>query len=148
MIEEHYYWKTNPLILHDEIHIHECIDETYLIHLKSLCFPCCLFCSDFCGGSPFTYWMKEHMDDYIDEHYISFGAHYYSHLQKPSLLPSDDAHLHGSTYDMHLSHLKTHGFSCSTLGSFDVGGTSSTTGLNSFMIGEHFCCQRHTLFYL
>ena len=97
-------------MLHDDIHIHECINETYFSHLKSSCFPCSLFCSNFGGGSPFTYWMKEHMDDYIDAHYVSFGAHYYSHLLQHSLLLSDDAHLHGCTYGMHLSHLKTHGF--------------------------------------
>ena len=43
MIEEHYYWKKHPLMLHDDIHIHDCIDETSLIHLKSSCFPCSLF---------------------------------------------------------------------------------------------------------
>ena len=76
------------------------------------------------------------------------GEHSYSHLQQNTLLLYDDAHLHGCTYDMHLSHLKTHGFSCSTLGSFDVGGTSSKTGVNIFMIGEHFCFQPHTLLYI
>ena len=54
-------------------------------------FSLVLICSDFGGGSPFTYWIKEHMDDYIDANYISFGAHYYSHLQQHSLLLSDDA---------------------------------------------------------
>ena len=49
---------------------------------------------------------------------------------------------------MHLSHLKTHGFSCSTLGSFDVGGTSSNTRANILMTGEKFCYQPHTLLYL
>ena len=49
---------------------------------------------------------------------------------------------------MHLSHLKTHGFSWSTLGSFDVGGTSSNTGVNRFMIRENFCFQPHTWLYL
>ena len=102
-------------MLHDDIHIHECIDETSLSHLKSSCFPCSLFCSDFSGGSPFTYWMKEHMDDYIDAHYISFVARPYSNFQQHSLLLYDDSHLLGCTYDMHLSHLNTHGFSCSTL---------------------------------
>ena len=76
------------------------------------------------------------------------GEHYYSHLQQHPLLLYDDAHLHGCTYDMHLSHLKTHGFSCSTLGSFDVGGTSYNTEVNRFMIGEHFCFQPHTLLYI
>ena len=64
MIEEHYYWQQHPLMLHNAIHIHECIYETSLIHLKSSCFLCSLFCSDFGGGSPFTYGMKEHIDDY------------------------------------------------------------------------------------
>ena len=62
------------------------------------------------------------------------GAHSYSHLQQHPLLLYDDAYLHGCTYDMHLSHLKTHGFSYSTLGSFDVGGTSSNTRVNILMI--------------
>ena len=63
------------------------------------------------------------------------GAHSYSHLQQNPLLLYDYAHLHGCTYDMHLSHLKTDGFCFSTLGSFDVGGTSSNTRVNRFMIG-------------
>ena len=75
------------------------------------------------------------------------GEHFYSHLQQHPLLLYDDAHLHGCTYDMHLIHLKTHGFSYSTLGSFDVGGTSSNTGVNRFMTEEHFCCDPHTLLY-
>ena len=33
-------------------------------------------------------------------------AHYYSHLQKHPLLFYDDAHIHGCTYDMNLSHLR------------------------------------------
>ena len=105
--------------------------ETSLSHLKSPCFSCSLFGSYFSGGSSFTYWMKEYMDDYIDAHYISFGLHSHSHLQQHSLLLSDDAHLHGCNYDMHLSHLKTHGFYCSTLGSVDVGVNSSNTRVNN-----------------
>ena len=75
-------------------------------------------------------------------------APYYLYLHNHPLLPYDDAHLHGCTYDLHLSHLKAYGFSCSTLGSFDVGGTSSNTRVNRIMIGEHFCYQTHTLLYL
>ena len=70
MIEDHYYWKKNPLLFHDYIHIHEFIDETNLNHLNSSCFLHSLFGSYFGGGSSFTSWMKEHMDDYIDAHYI------------------------------------------------------------------------------
>ena len=66
------------------------------------------------------------------------GAHSYSNFHQVPLLLYDDTHIHGCTYDMHLSHLKTHGFSCSTLGSFDVGGTSSNTRVNGHMIGEKF----------
>ena len=76
MIEEHYYWQKHPLMLHDDINIYECIYETSLSHLKSSCFPCSLFCSDSGGGSPFTYWMKEHMDDYFDAYYIILEKHY------------------------------------------------------------------------
>ena len=70
MIEENYYWQKNPLLFNDDIHIHGCIYETSLIHLKSSCFICSLFGSYFGGGSSFTSWKKEHMDDYIDAHYI------------------------------------------------------------------------------
>ena len=43
------------------------------------------------------------------------GAHYYSYFHHHPLLLYDDAHLHGCTSDMHLSHLKTHGFSAQHL---------------------------------
>ena len=75
------------------------------------------------------------------------GENSYSHLQQHPLLLYDDAHLHGCTYDMHLSHLKTHGFSCSTLGSFDVGGTSSDTWVKRDMIEENYYWQQHTLLF-
>ena len=70
MIEEHYYWQKHPLLFHDDIHIHECIDENSLSHLKFSCFPCSLFGLEFGGGSSFNSWMKEHMADYIDAIYI------------------------------------------------------------------------------
>ena len=75
------------------------------------------------------------------------GAHSYSHLQQHTLLLYDDAHLHGCTYDMHLSHLKTHGFSYSTLGSFDVGGTSSDTWVKRDMIEEHYYWNQYPLLF-
>ena len=75
-MKEHYCWKKHTLLFHDDIHIHECIDETSLSHLKSSCFLCSLFGSDFGGGSSFTSWMKEHMDDYIDAHYIFLEKSY------------------------------------------------------------------------
>ena len=69
MTEEHYCWKQHLLIFHDDIHIHECIDETSLGHLKYSYFIFSLFGSDFGGGSSFTSWMKEHMADYFDASY-------------------------------------------------------------------------------
>ena len=76
MIEGNYFRNQHTLLFHDDIHIHECIDDTSLSHLKSSCFLCSLFGSDFSGGSSFTYWMKEHMADYIDEHYIFLEKNY------------------------------------------------------------------------
>ena len=76
------------------------------------------------------------------------GAHYYLHFWNHPFLHYDDIHLHGCTYDVHFSHLETHDFACSFPSLFDVGGISSNTGVNRFMIGEHFCFQTHTLLYL
>ena len=61
MIEALYYWKQHPLLFIDDIHIHGCIDETYLSHLKSPYSLFSIFGLDFSGGSSFTSWMKEHM---------------------------------------------------------------------------------------
>ena len=47
----------------------------------------------------------------------------YLHLQHHPLLHYVDRHLHGFTYDVHLSHLKTHDFPFYLLSPFDVGGT-------------------------
>ena len=74
MIEEHYYWQKHPLLFHHDMHIHGCIDDISLSHLKSSCFLCSLFGLDFGGGSSFTSWMKEHMADYIDAHYIFWSS--------------------------------------------------------------------------
>ena len=62
------------------IHIHECIDETSLSHLKSSCFICSLFGSYFGGGSSFTSWMKEQMDDYYFDAYEIIWEHNYRTL--------------------------------------------------------------------
>ena len=63
MIKENYYWQKPPLLSHDDIHIHGCIDETSLRHLKSL------FGSYLRGGSSFTSWMKEKMANYYFDAY-------------------------------------------------------------------------------
>ena len=76
MTEEHYYWNKNHPLFHYDIHIHGCIYDSSLIHLKSSCFLCSLFGSDFGGGYSFTPWMKEHMADYIDAHYIYLEQRY------------------------------------------------------------------------
>ena len=46
------------------------------LSLQYSCLLCSLFGSDFGGGSSFTSWMKEHMADYIDAHYIFLEQHY------------------------------------------------------------------------
>ena len=77
MNEEHYYWQQHPLLFHDDIHIHRCIDETSLIHLKSSCFLCSLLGSYFGGIYSFASCMKEHMADYyFDAYYIIWEQHY------------------------------------------------------------------------
>ena len=45
MVGAHYYlhFQKKPLFHHVDIHIHGCIDETYLSHSKSSCFLCSLF---------------------------------------------------------------------------------------------------------
>ena len=76
MIEEHYYWQKHPLMLHDDIHIHEGIDETSLSHLKSLCFCCSLFGSNLSGDSSFTSLMKEYMVEYFDAYQFLLEKNY------------------------------------------------------------------------
>jgi len=79
MIEENYYWNRCLFLIlfHDDIHIHGCIDERSLSHLKTSCFLWSLFGSIFCEGSSFTSRMKEHMDDYyFDASYILLEKHY------------------------------------------------------------------------
>ena len=64
---------------------------------------------------------------------------YYLHLKQHPLLHYDDTHLHGCTYDVHLSHLETHDFHCSLPSPFDVGGNSSHTWVNIYMIEGNYC---------
>ena len=64
------------MLNYDDIRIHGCIDETSLSHLKSSCFLCSLFGLDLGRGSSSTYWMKEHMADYLDAHYTFLEQHY------------------------------------------------------------------------
>ena len=59
---------------------------------------------------------------------------YSLHFQQNPLLHCDDTHLHGCTYDVHLSHLETHDFPCSFPSLFDVGGASSHTWVKRYMI--------------
>ena len=67
------------MLHYDDIHIHGCIDETSLSHLKSSCFLCSLLGSYFGGGSSFTTWMKEHMVDYyFDAYYILLDQRYWT----------------------------------------------------------------------
>ena len=63
---------------------------------------------------------------------------YYLHLQQNPLLHYDYTHLHGCTYDVHLSHVKTHDFTCSFPILFEFEGTSSHTWVKSYMIEENY----------
>ena len=56
IIREQYYLnlQQHPILFHDDIHIHGCIDETSLRHLNTSCFLCSLFGSHFGRGSSFT----------------------------------------------------------------------------------------------
>ena len=74
-------------------------------------------------------------DEMIREpYYLNFQHH---------LLHYDDTHLHGCTYDVHLSHLETHDFSCSLHSLFDVRGTSNHTSVNRYTIEEHYYWKQH-----
>ena len=68
---------------------------------------------------------------------VMSAPHYIFHNKNPFIL-FDDSLIHGFTYDVHLSHLKTHDFPCSLLSSIDVGGTSSNTWVKRYMIGENY----------
>ena len=136
--------------MHDTTHnMDPSHDETSAIfyHLGELVHSYTSYNSMFCSISLNEVWMKgfflmvpheEYGTPTYDFYDDMVGEHSYSHFQQHPLLLYDDSHLHGCTHYMHLSHLKTHGFSCSTLGSFDVGGTSSNNGVNIFIIGELF----------
>ena len=65
-------------------------------------------------------------------------APYYLHFQHNPYLHYDYKHLHGCTYDIHLSHLETHNFPSSFPCLLEVGGTSSHTWVKSYMIDEHY----------
>ena len=45
----------HPLLHYYDIHIHGCIDQTSLSHLKSSCFLCSLYGLDFGGAYSFPY---------------------------------------------------------------------------------------------
>ena len=109
-------------------------DENFALsdHLGELVISPTSYTSKFFSIQPNEVWVKGFFFMAPHEEYgtprLNFydemvGAHYYSHLKQNPLLLYDDANLHGCTYGMHLSHLKTHGFSCSTLGSFGARGT-------------------------
>ena len=93
--------------------------------------------SKFCSIHPNEVWVKglffimphEEYGIYIspfDDGMIT--DQYYLHFQQHPFLHYDDTHLHGCTYDSHLSHLETQDFPCSFPSIFYVGGTSSTLG--------------------
>ena len=67
---------------------------------------------------------------------------------KYPLITFDDFLIHGCTYDVHLSHLKTHDFACSLLSSCDVKITSSNAWVKKYMIGENFYWKKHPFLFL
>ena len=71
-----------------------------------------------------------------------------TYMTKAPSLPYDDTHRHGCTYDVHLSHLKIHGFPFSLISPFDVGGTSSNTWVKRYMIEAHYYWKQHPLLFL
>ena len=71
----------------------------------------------------------------------------YLHLQQHPLLRYYYTHLHGCTYDVHLSHLETRDFPCSLPSLFDVGGTSPHTWVKRYMIEEHYYWQKHPFLF-
>ena len=95
-----------------------------LLHPKIPCFVALVSMNYGWKGS--SWWCHMRSMELLDLLFVMKCS--YSCLKHHPLLLYDDAHLHGCTYDMNLTHLKTHGFSASTLGSFDIGGTSSNMG--------------------
>ena len=71
----------------------------------------------------------------------------YLHLQQNPLLHYDYTHLHGCTYDVHLSHLETHDFPCFLPSPFDVGENSSHIWLKRYIIEKYYYWQQHPLLF-
>ena len=104
--------------LHDTTHMDHSHDENLALfdHLGELVHSPTSYNSMFCNISLNAIWVKGFFfmvprEEYGTPRFTFYdgmvGAHYYSHLYKHPLLLYDDANLHGCTYDMHLSHLKT-----------------------------------------
>ena len=133
-------------------------DEIFSIfdHLDEFVLSPTSYTSKFCNIHPNEVWVKGFF--FIVPHqeygiYISpfdddmIREPYYLHLQQHHLLHYDDTHLHGSTYDVHLSHLETHDFHCSLPSPFDVGGTSSHTWVKICMIKGNYSWKQHSLLF-
>ena len=103
--------------LHDTTYMDLSLDENYAFfyHLGDLVNSPTSYNSMFCNISLNEVWVRQLFLMVPHEEYGTprstfydemVGAYYYSHLQKLPLLLYDDAHLHGCTNDMHLSHLR------------------------------------------
>ena len=134
-------------------------DENFALfgHLGELVLSPTSYTSKFCSIHPNELWVKGFFFIVTHEEYGIYISPFdddiirepYSlHLQQHPFLHYDDTHLHGCTYDVHLSHLKTHEFACSLLSPFNVGGTSSNTRMKMYMIEEHYYWQIHPLLFL
>ena len=107
------------------------------------------YTSKFCSSHPNEVWVKgfflmvpheEHGNSISPFDDGIIREPYYLHFQQHPCLHYDYTHLHGCTYDVHLSHFETHDFPCSFPSLFEVGGTSSHTWVNSYMTEEHYYC--------
>ena len=117
--------------LHDTTHMDPFDDETSALfdHLGELVHSPTFYNSMFCSISLNEVWVKglffmvpheEYETPIFNIYDDMVGEHSYSHFQQHPLLHYDDTHLHGCTYDVHLSHLETHDFTCSLPSPFDV----------------------------
>ena len=121
-------------------------DENFALsdHLGELVLSPTSYTSKFCRIHHNEVWVKglffivphEEYGIYISpfDDDIIIEPSYFIHFQQHPLLHYDYTHLHGCTYDVHLSYLEIHDFPFSLPSLFNVGGTSSHTWVKRYMI--------------
>ena len=131
--------------MHDTTHMVPYHDETSALfnHFGELVHSPTSYNSIFYSIHPNEVWVKGFILMVAHKEYVHYiypfddgiiRAPYYLHWQQNPYLHYDHTHLHGCTYDVHLSHLETHDFPCSFPGQLEVGGTSSHNWVKSYMI--------------